>query len=662
MRSWSLKTRFSVGAVLLFLVALAVILHVVLVELQGRFQRLIGQDVALLAATHASVLDNRFEMAQQMLQTIATNTPADAFTNSAVADAYINTQSAGLSVFDLGLFIASKDHILMGVNLKDRQAARKRIGAPTTAQDTNRQAVANRQAAFSEPYASPSCNGCPAIVLVIPIFASDGAHRGFVTGALRLDGGNFLAALKDVRIGESGYFYLITRSRTLIMHPDPQRILKMAAKPGQNQMVDKALGNNFEAHGVTVNSTGVEMIVGMHFLKSTGWLLAANFPLKEAERPFRETRDKVFILAGMGGLAVLLLTWLMARQTFAPLGRLTMHLGSLANQVEKTPIRLEATGEIGTLERTFNEMITDLERQRVEQLRVESEIRVLNSNLEQLVAERTAALAKSNQELERTVQTLTETQNELVEAEKLAALGALVAGIAHELNTPIGNCVLVASRLSDETSTLEAEIDKGQLRKSTLREYMDKLDNATLILQRNLEKAAQLIASFKRAAVDRTSDVRRDFTLKEILNDTVIMLHPSLKDGHCTATVQIDDDIPMISYPGSLNQAISALLENAMIHGYGEQGGEIRVSARQEGDKAVIVVRDDGAGIPEANLSRVFDPFFTTRFGKGGSGLGLHIVYNIVTGILGGKIRVESQPGQGAAFTLKLPLSAPGKA
>jgi signal transduction histidine kinase len=140
------------------------------------------------------------------------------------------------------------------------------------------------------------------------------------------------------------------------------------------------------------------------------------------------------------------------------------------------------------------------------------------------------------------------------------------------------------------------------------------------------------------------------------------MLNPSLKRGHCSVVSDIVDDIPMNSYPGSLNQAVSALLENAMIHGYGEKGGEISLSATQEGSKAVIVVRDNGAGIPEENLGRVFEPFFTTRFGKGGSGLGLHIVYNIVTGILGGKIRVDSPPGKGCTFTLTLPLDAPAAA
>lgn len=662
MHSWSLKTRFSIGVVLLFFVALAAILHVVLDTLQDRFQRLIGQDVALLTETHATLLDRRFEAATQMLQTIAAHTPAAAFDNAGIAHAYIGTQSAGLSVFDLGLYVANKDRILMGVNTTDPLAVQKRLGKLTGAPDADYRARESRQPTFSDPYPSPSCNGCPAVALIIPIFGRDGEHRGFVTGALRLDGNNFLASLKDVRIGQGGYFFMLTRSRTMLMHPDPARIMKIAAKPGQNKIIDKALDDNFEGSGVTVNSTGTKMIVGIRAMKSTGWLLAANFPVAEAEQPFRETRDRVFLLAAVAGLGLLTLAWIVAQRSLAPLSRLTEHVASLTNQLEKTPIDLQATGEIGTLERAFNEMLAVQERQRREQERVDAEIRDLNANLERLIEERTVALANANRELGQTIQTLTDTRQELVEAEKLAALGALVAGIAHELNTPIGNCVLVASRLSDETAALQSEIDKGQLRKTTLHEHMDKLDSATLILQRNLDKAAQLIASFKRAAVDRTSDVRRGFMLKETLNDTVLMLNPSLKRGHCTVATEIDGDIPMHSYPGSLNQAVSALLENAMIHGYGETGGEIRLSAQQDGDKATIIVRDNGAGIPEENLGHVFDPFFTTRFGKGGSGLGLNIVYNIVTGILGGKIRVESAPCQGCTFTLTLPLEAPAAA
>lgn len=659
MHSWSLKTRFSLGVVVLFLLALAAILHVVLDTLQERFQRLIGQDVALLTETHATLLDRRFEAATQMLQTIAASIPAEAFDNPRAAHAYIGTQSAGLSIFDLGLFIANKDRILIGVNTTDPVAAKKRLGNLTGAPDADYRARQSRQPTFSDPYPSPACNGCPAVALIIPIFGRNGEHRGFVSGALRLDGNNFLASLKDVRIGQGGYFFMLTRSRTMLMHPDPMRIMKIAAKPGQNSIIDKAVDKNFVGSGVTLNSSGTKMIVGVSTMKSTGWVLAANFPVAEAEQPFRETRDRVFFLAAVAGCGLLALAWVMAQRALAPLSQLTEHVARLTNQVEKTPIALKATGEIGTLEQAFNEMLAVQERQRHEQERVDAEVRDLNANLERLVEERTNALANANRELGQTIQTLTDTREELVEAEKLAALGALVAGIAHELNTPIGNCVLVASRLSDETRALQSEIETGQLRKTTLREHMHKLDNATLILQRNLDKAAQLIASFKRAAVDRTTDVRRGFMLKETLNDTVLMLNPSLKRGHCTVVTEIDDDIPMNSYPGSLNQAVSALLDNAMIHGYGDAGGEIRLSAMSDGDKAVIVVRDSGVGISAENLGRVFEPFFTTRFGKGGSGLGLNIVYNIVTGTLGGKIRVESQSGLGSTFTLTLPLEAP---
>lgn len=364
MHSWSLKTRFSIGVVLLFFLALAAILHVVLDTLQDRFQRLIGQDVALLTETHATLLDRRFEAATQMLQTIAAHTPAAAFDNAGIAHAYIGTQSAGLSVFDLGLYVANKDRILMGVNTTDPLAVQKRLGKLTGAPDADYRARESRQPTFSDPYPSPSCNGCPAVALIIPIFGRDGEHRGFVTGALRLDGNNFLASLKDVRIGQGGYFFMLTRSRTMLMHPDPARIMKIAAKPGQNKIIDKALDDNFEGSGVTVNSTGTKMIVGIRAMKSTGWLLAANFPVAEAEQPFRETRDRVFLLAAVAGLGLLTLAWIVAQRSLAPLSRLTEHVASLTNQVEKTPIDLQVTGEIGTLERAFNEMLAVQERQR----------------------------------------------------------------------------------------------------------------------------------------------------------------------------------------------------------------------------------------------------------------------------------------------------------
>ncbi len=659
MRSWSLKTRFSISVVLLFLVALAAILHVVLNELQTRFHRLIGENVALLTTTHATMLDSRFDAATQMLQSIVANAPPEAFNDRKVAHAYIRTQSAALSVFDLGLFIADKNRVLIGANLKDAALAEKRLGLITPAPDADRQAIQTRAPAISEPYPSPSCNGCPAVVVVVPVFDAAGNHQGLLSGVLRLEGNNFLAALNGVRIGQGGYFFLMTPGRNMIMHPDPTRILKLAVKPGQNRVVDEALEHHFEGYGLTRNSAGIDMIVGMRFMKSTGWLLAANFPLAEAEQPFRETRDQILLLGTLTGLGLLILVWIMVRRSLAPLSRLTAHVAALTNTVEKTPIRLQASGEIGTLESAFNDMIAVQEAQRLEQQRVDAEIRDLNSNLERLVDERTAALANTNRELAQTVQTLTDTRNDLVEAEKLAALGALVAGIAHELNTPIGNCVLVASRLGQETAELKTEVEGGKLRKTTLHEHLETLSSAMLILQRNLDKAAQLIASFKRAAVDRTSDIRRGFRLEETLNDAVVMLQPSLKRSHCSVDADIADDIPMDSYPGSINQAITALLENAMIHGYGERGGRITLHARRDGDKTMVIVSDEGDGIPPENLGRVFEPFFTTRFGKGGSGLGLHIVYNIVTKILGGKIRVDSVPGQGTTFTLTLPLSAP---
>ena len=285
-------------------------------------------------------------------------------------------------------------------------------------------------------------------------------------------------------------------------------------------------------------------------------------------------------------------------------------------------------------------------------------MRRLNANLERIVSERTAALIASNEELEAVISRLTIAQKELVEAEKLAALGALVAGIAHELNTPIGNCTLIASKLSEQADELSSGIESGKIRKTELQKHLDELHVASGILGRNLDKAAALIASFKQIAVDRSSEVRRRFLLDKVLTDTVLMMQPMLKQANCTVAVALPAGIEMDSFPGSLGQSIGALLENATVHAYPDRtGGRVDIRAERSGDSVTISVQDSGAGISRENLEHIFDPFFTTRLGQGGSGLGLHIVYNLVTGMLGGRIAVESTPGAGTHFRLTLPLT-----
>jgi PAS domain S-box-containing protein len=298
-----------------------------------------------------------------------------------------------------------------------------------------------------------------------------------------------------------------------------------------------------------------------------------------------------------------------------------------------------------------------------EQRRIQEEIRRLNTELEARVTRRTADLEQANQELHLTLVNLKTAKDQLVQSEKLAALGALVAGVAHELNTPIGNGLTVASSLQYRVREFESLMGAG-MKRSDLTAFVEDTRQASDILTRNLARAGALVTSFKQVAVDQTSSQRRPFAVALLVSEILLTLSPSIRKSGCTVTTEIDDALQMDSFPGPLGQVITNLINNAIVHGYREMPcGPIAISAQYRGpDQLRLEVSDSGHGIPKSDLTHVFEPFFTTRMGQGGSGLGLHIVHNIVTSVLGGQITVHSEAGHGAAFTLVLPTSAPGQA
>lgn len=252
------------------------------------------------------------------------------------------------------------------------------------------------------------------------------------------------------------------------------------------------------------------------------------------------------------------------------------------------------------------------------------------------------------------------TQTELVKSGKMAALGSLVAGVSHELNTPVGNGLMAVSTLSDDLRAFRGKMENG-LRRSALDEYLASVEQGADIATRNLQRAADLMRSFKQVAVDRSSAQRRRFRLDQVVDETRLTLLPMLKRARCQVRVEIAPDIELDSFPGALGQVVSNMVENAAKHAFDEDGGVVTVSARRpEGGTVVVVaVADDGKGIPAEMQEHVFEPFFTTRLGQGGSGLGLHISHNLVYQALGGSIALVSQPGRGALFEITIPLAAP---
>jgi PAS domain S-box-containing protein len=268
------------------------------------------------------------------------------------------------------------------------------------------------------------------------------------------------------------------------------------------------------------------------------------------------------------------------------------------------------------------------------------------------------ALRQSRDAAERALCELKATQASLIQAEKMASLGQLVAGVAHEVNTPIGITITGASQLQALIEELSDRHAASALKKSDFQRFLgDGMEMASLILS-NSTRAANLVQSFKLVAVDQSSDERRAFLLRDYIDELLRSLHPTYK-ARAALTISVDcpADLELDGYPGALSQILTNLIMNALIHALDpEQPGRIAISARPcAGDVVELSVADDGNGIAPEVLPKIFDPFFTTRRGSGGSGLGLHIVYNLVTGRLHGTIGVESRPGQGTRFTLRFP-------
>lgn len=256
---------------------------------------------------------------------------------------------------------------------------------------------------------------------------------------------------------------------------------------------------------------------------------------------------------------------------------------------------------------------------------------------------------------------LRDAKDQLVVQEKLAALGSLVAGVAHELNTPLGNSLLTASSLQDQTQALEQAVVSGTLRRSTLTDYLALSREGLDLVIRGLEAAGDLVQSFKQVAVDRATEQRRAYDLLRTSQEVVATLSRSIQRAGHRLEIDIAPDLIIDGYPGPYGQVLTNLINNALLHGFeGRSGGHMLLQARLLSyDLVEVVFSDDGAGISGANLKRIFDPFFTTKMGQGGSGLGLSISYNIVTGLFGGELLVDSTPGHGTRITIRMPVRAP---
>lgn len=325
--------------------------------------------------------------------------------------------------------------------------------------------------------------------------------------------------------------------------------------------------------------------------------------------------------------------------------------------VEARPVA-ELERRIVALEKTNRALMDRVERSMDAMSSDSYSLFVHNLTLQRHVEEQTQELQESNDQLQQTLVDLKDATEQMILSEKFAALGSLVAGVAHEVNTPLGIGVTAASHLEEIVQLLARAFEAGTVKKSDFTKFIADSQETVRIILSNLARAANLVQSFKKIAVDQSNETWQVIELESYLKDIIVSLTPKLKKTKIQVAIHCPETLKINTMPGALSQILTNLVTNSLMHGFEEdEAGNITIAVRTSSRQhsTILTYTDNGKGMSHENLSKIFEPFFTTRRAQGGSGLGMHLVYNIITRNLGGTITVESEPGEGATFTITLP-------
>lgn len=401
-----------------------------------------------------------------------------------------------------------------------------------------------------------------------------------------------------------------------------------------------------------------------------GTLKIGITPLPFIEKSNIELRSKVImILLETFVLAFLII--LLSYSITKPLNELSNDMIDFASGNYSKKISITSNDEIGKLATTFNQMARKIEE-------ADAELKSLNQSLESKLEERTFELRRTNEYLEESLSQSEEIQAELeikneeledameqlqysnkqiIEATKSNITGQLIASVAHEIKTPVGVILTTNSYILKEIEDFNDKVNSGNLKRSDLSHFLDTIHEASININRNLNNTITLISNFKEVAVDQTSQRRRSFDLGNYIQETVSNLKPVFKHTPFKINISCPEGIKVDSYPGAYSQILTNLIMNSIKHGFGNRDhGTINIEASADESHITIVYKDDGKGISANHLEDIFTPFFSTSHNKGGSGLGLSVIKNLVERRLQGTIVCNSEPNDGVQFTIILPI------
>lgn len=436
-------------------------------------------------------------------------------------------------------------------------------------------------------------------------------------------------------------------------------------------------------YSLQVKLTGT--MVSILALDSIGYLIAV-FSLPQDQPALIAALEDIFVVVALLTISIGLLIPGMVAHAAIKISDAAKHLvqGTLSDfakamqalgrgEIEKarakitiSPITISSRDEIGMLGESFNELqdmvakaAIGLDGAREGLSKARNELLNLNLHLEERVIERTKQLKQKNEELKITLENLKRAQDELVEAGKMAALGNLVAGVAHEVNTPLGICITAISQLKSDFELINQSFQANTLSIKQMREFIDSLSEGIQLVESNLNRSAELIKSFKQISVDSSVEQYRDIDMNDYLKQIILSLKPVINKAKLEVKIQCPAPLMIHIYPSALFQIITILIMNSIEHGYESgQKGLIFIEVQQYDEKIVLHYADDGKGISKENIAKIFEPFFTTRRSLHNVGLGLSIAYNIVTKMLQGTIQCKSELGKGVHFYIEFPANS----
>lgn len=419
-------------------------------------------------------------------------------------------------------------------------------------------------------------------------------------------------------------------TQTIVSPPQEDKLARMALTQKNNQI--------FKVQ----DYRGEKVIASTRYFNSTGWGLVVKIDESEALNDLQYLYTVVLFSSIAVIVLLIIASIMMARALSSPLEQ----MAKTAQIVEQGKLDQHFTNssifEVNFLAKVFNQMLSTLRAQ--------------NNTLETKVKDRTEALQKNNIKLSNSIENLKLAQSKLVESEKMAALGGLVAGIAHEVNTPIGVGLGAATHLQTQVKQIHLNYNNGSLTESDFEELLNSSEHAMSMIVSNLTRSAELIRSFKRVAVDQSNEQVIKFNLPEYIDEVLTSLKPKYRNSNVNVNFEGDSNITVVQSPGLFAQIVTNLTLNAVAHAFEQQpNARINVSTRKTDQEVILSFKDNGCGMNSKVCNRIFEPFFTTKRGQGGSGLGLHIVYNIVMQKLHGQINVHSLPGEGSNFEIRFP-------